>query len=87
MVAAARRFWARGTGGKGPARSQGAMEEALGDAWATARRKKAAGKPLHGAGVGAVGGRRRGTEQRGGDGNKGSFAISKNSRDLSVNKQ
>jgi len=24
------RFWARGTGGKGPARSQGAMEEALG---------------------------------------------------------
>ena len=29
-----------------------------GDAWATARRKKAAGKPLHGAGVGAVGRRR-----------------------------
>ena len=83
-VAAARRFWARGTGGGGPARSQGAVEETLGDAWATARRKKAAGKPLHGAGVGAVGGRRRGTEQRGGDGNKGRFVITKNSRDPTV---
>ena len=49
--------------------------------WATRGRqrdgKKAAGKPLHGAGVGAVGGRRRGTEQRGGDGNKGRFVITK----------
>ena len=86
-VAAARSFWARGTGGGGPARSQGAVDEALGDAWATAHDELMAGKagkPLHGAGVGAVGGRRRGTEQRGGDGNKGSFAISKNSRDPTI---
>jgi len=72
---------ARGGGSSAMAR---AVEEALGDAWATARRKKAAGKPLHGAGVGAVGGRRRGTEQRGGDGNKGRFVITKNSRDPTV---
>jgi hypothetical protein len=43
-----------------------------------------AGKPLHDAGVG---GRRRGTEQGLEVEDKGSFAISKNSRDLSVNKQ
>ena len=36
-----------------------AVERLRGDAWAPARQKKAAGKPLHGAGVGAVGGRRR----------------------------
>ena len=86
-VAAARSFWARrgsvARGGGSSARQQAGEEERR-DAWGPARRKKAAGKPLHGAGVGAVGGRRRGTEQRGGDGNKGSFAISKNSRDPTV---
>jgi len=60
------------------------VEETLGDAWATARRKKAAGKPLHGAGVGAVGGRRRGTEQGVEVEDKGDFEISKNSRDPTV---
>jgi hypothetical protein len=42
------------------------VEEVVRDAWVPARRKKAAGKPLHDGGVGAVGGRRRGTEQGGG---------------------
>ena len=53
--------------------------------WATRGRqrdgKKAAGKPLHGAGVGAVGGRRREQSREVGDGNKGDFAITKNFRD------
>ena len=83
-MAAARRFWARGTGGGGPARSQGAVEEALGDAWATTHgglMAGNAGKPLHDAGVG---GRRRGTEQGVEVEDKGSFAISKNSRDPTV---
>jgi hypothetical protein len=43
-----------------------------------------AGKPLHGAGVGAVGGRRRKTEQGVEVEDKGSFAISENSRDPTV---
>ena len=43
--------------------------------------KKAAGKPLHGAGVGAVGGRRREQSREVEVGKKGDFAISKNSRD------
>ena len=44
------------------------------DAWATEHDELMAGKagkPLHGAGVGAVGGRRRGTEQGGGGGRQG----------------
>ena len=73
--------------GKGQREAKERWRRLWGDAWAPARRKKAAGKPLHDAGVGAVGGRRRGTEQRGGDGNKGSFAISKNSRDPTVKQQ
>ena len=44
--------------GGSSARQQEGKEERRG-AWGPARRKKAAGKPLHGAGVGAVGGRRR----------------------------
>ena len=86
-MAAGGGLWARGTGGGGPARSQGAVEEALGDAWATAHDELMAGKagkPLHDAGVG---GRRRGTEQGVEVEDKGSFAISKNSRDPTVNKQ
>ena len=86
-VAAGGGLWARGTGGGGPARSQGAVEEALGDAWATAHDELMAGKagkPLHGAGVGAVGGRRRKTEQGVEVEDKGSFAISKNSRDPTI---
>ena len=61
-VAAARRFWARRGGvarGGGSSARQQAGEEERRDAWGPARRKKAAGKPLHGAGVGTVGGRRR----------------------------
>jgi len=45
-----------------------AVERLRGDAWAPARQKKVAGKPLHGVGVGAVGGRRR---NRAGVGKKG----------------
>ena len=45
--------------GKGQREAKERWRRLWGDAWATARRKKAAGKPLHGAGVGAVGGRRR----------------------------
>ena len=74
-MAAGGGLWARGTGGGGPARSQGAVEEALGDAWATAHDELMAGKagkPLHGAGVGAVGGRRR---NRAGVGKKGIRVI------------
>ena len=44
------------------------------DAWATEHDELMAGKagkPLHGAGVGAVGGRRRKTEQGGGGGRQG----------------
>ena len=52
-----------------------------GDAWAPARRKKAAGKPLHDAGVGAVGGQRREQSRGWEKGDKGHFAISENSRD------
>ena len=54
------------------------------DAWATEHDELMAGKagkPLHGAGVGAVGGRRRKTEQGVEVEDKGSFAISENSRD------
>ena len=57
------------------------------DAWATEHDELMAGKagkPLHGAGVGAVGGRRRKTEQGVEVEDKGSFAISKNSRDPTV---
>ena len=45
-----------GRGGSSARQQEG--EEERRDAWGPARRKKAAGKPLHGAGVGAVGGRR-----------------------------
>ena len=87
------RFWKRRgawLGREGSSARQQEGEELRGDAWVTVRGEVMAGmagKPLHGAGVGAVGGRRREAEQGGGDGDKGRFAISKNSRDLSVNKQ
>jgi hypothetical protein len=51
--------------GKGQREAKERWRKLWGDAWATARRKKAAGKPLHGTGVGAVGGRRR-EQSRGG---------------------
>ena len=86
-VAAARRFWARGTGGKGPARSQGAMEEALG--------RRVGDSATEKGGREASPRRRRRcrrwaaarTEQGWEKGDKGQFVITKNSRVLSVNKQ
>ena len=61
------------------------MEEERRDAWVPARGELMAGNPLHDAGGGAVGGRRREQSREVGDGDKGRFAISKNSRDYSVN--
>ena len=63
------------------------MEEVVRDAWVPAHGEVMAGKAVPGAGGGAVGGRRREQSREVGDGDKGDFAISKNSRDLSVNKQ
>ena len=68
-------FWTRQRAWHGRGRHSAmarAVERLRGDAWAPARQKKAAGKPLHGAGVGAVGGRRR---NRAGVGKKGIRAI------------
>ena len=76
--------------GKGQREAKERWRRLWGDAWATEHDELMAGKagkPLHGAGVGAVGGRRRKTEQGVEVEDKGSFAISKNSRDRSVNKQ
>ena len=83
-------FWKRRGGvarGGGASARQQEGEELVRDAWAPAHGELMAGKagkPLHDAGVG---GRRRGTEQGVEVEDKGSFAISKNSRDLSVNKR
>ena len=74
----------------GSSARQQAGEEEQSDAWVPARSEvmaEMAGKTLHGAGVGAVGGRRREQSREVGEGNKGRFAISENSRDHSVNKQ
>ena len=73
-------------GGGASARKQ-AGEELVRDAWAPAHGGVRAGKAGKASAGGAVGGRRREAEQGGGDGDKGRFAISKYSRDLSVNKQ
>ena len=70
--------------GKGQREAKERWRRLWGDAWATEHDELMAGKarkPLHGAGVGAVGGRRREAEQGGGDGHKGRFVITKNSRD------
>ena len=84
------RFWARrgrvARGGGSSARQQEG-EELAGDAWEPAHGELMAGKAGKASAGGAVGGRRREAEQGGGDGHKGDFAISKSSRDLSVNKQ
>ena len=72
--------------GSSSARQQ-AGEELRGDAWVTARGEVMAGKALHSAGGGAVGGRRREQNREVGEGDKGQFEISKTSRDYSVNKQ
>ena len=63
------------------------MEEVIHDAWVPAHGEVMAGMAGKAPTGGAVGGRRREAEQGGGDGDKGRFEISKNSRDLSVNKQ
>ena len=81
------RFWARrgcvARGGGSSARQQEG-EELARDEWEPAHDELMAGKagkPLHDAGVG---GRRRGTEQGVEVEDKGSFEISKNSRDPTV---
>ena len=64
------------------------MEEVVRDAWVPARGDLMAGKAFPGAGggaVGGVGGEKQSREV--GDGHKGRFVITKNSRDLTVNKQ
>ena len=84
------RFWALRGGvarGGGASARQQAGEELVRDAWAPAHGGVMAGKAGKSSAGGAVGGRRREAEQGGGDGHKGDFAISKSSRDLSVNKQ
>ena len=68
-VAAARTFLgsaARVARPGGSSSRQQAGEEEQSDAWVPARGELMAGKALHGAGVGAVGGRQRETEQGGG---------------------
>ena len=63
------------------------VEEVVRDAWVPARGEVMAGiagKALHGAGVGAVGGRRREQSREGEERDKGRFEIS---RDPNVNKQ
>ena len=62
------------------ARQQEGEEERC-DAWVPARGGVMAGKAFPGAGGGAVGRRRREQSREVGDGNKGDFAITKNSRD------
>ena len=57
------------------------MEEVVRDAWVPACSELMAGKAFPGAGGGAVGGRRQEQSREVGDGNKGDFAITKNSRD------
>jgi len=83
-VAAARWFWAAWRREGAPARGRRAVEEERRDAWVPARGELMAGKPLHDAGGGAVGGRRREQSREVGDGDKGRFVISKNSRDPTV---
>ena len=78
------RFWKRRGAWQGKKRASARQqegEEERRDAWGPARRKKAAGKPLHGAGVGAVGGRRREQSRGWEKEDKGQIAISENSRD------
>ena len=57
------------------------MEEVVRDAWAPAHGGVMAGMAGKSSAGGAVGGRRREAEQGGGDGDKGRFVITKNSRD------
>ena len=78
------RFWARRRAWHGRGNSsarQQAGEELVRDAWAPARGELMAGKAGKSSAGGAVGGRRQETEQGGGEGDKGHFAISENSRD------
>ena len=74
----------------GSSSRQQAGEEKQSDAWVPVRSGGMvgmAGKALHGAGVGAVGGRRREQSREVGEGDKGRFEISKTSKDYYVNKQ
>ena len=63
------------------------MEEVVRDAWVPAHGELMAGMAGKAPAGGAVGGRRREQSREVGDGHKGRFVITKNSRDLSVNKQ
>ena len=67
-------------GGGSSARQQEG-EELARDAWEPAHGELMAGKAGKAPAGGAVGGRRREAEQGGGDGDKGRFVITKNSRD------
>ena len=67
-------------GGGSSARQQEG-EELVRDAWAPAHGGVMAGMAGKSSAGGAVGGRRREAEQGGGDGDKGRFVITKNSRD------
>ena len=69
--------------GNSSARQQEGEEERC-DTWVPARGGVMAGKAFPGAGGGAVGGRRREQSREVGDGDKGRFVISKNSRDPTV---
>ena len=57
------------------------MEEVVRDAWVPAHGELMAGMAGKAPAGGAVGGRRREQSREVGDGNKGDFAITKNSRD------
>ena len=60
------------------------MEEVVRDAWVPARGELIAGMAGKAPAGGAVGGRRREQSREVGDGDKGHFVISKNSRDPTV---
>jgi len=57
------------------------VEEVVRDAWVPAHGELMAGMAGKAPAGGAVGGRRREQSREVGDGNKGDFAITKNSRD------
>ena len=69
----------------GSSARQHAGEEEQSDAWVPAHGELMAGMAGKTPAGGAVGGRRREQSREVGDGDKGRFAISKNSRDYSVN--
>ena len=81
------RFWARRGAWHGKERASARQQEGevvVRDAWAPAHGGVMAGMAGKSSAGGAVGGRRREAEQGGGDGDKGRFVITKNSRDPTV---